>query len=71
MRTSRRLGARLHRSEEAQNAFEYLLLIGGLLVAIAGGLLGINAVVAQVVGLVCPSVDTANALSAIGNCVGT
>ena len=59
----------LHRSEEAQDAFEYLLVIGGVVVGIIVALLAFDVVVAQVVGHLCPSVDTANPLSAIGNCI--
>ncbi len=71
MRTLRRSLARLHRSEEAQNAFEYLLVIGSVVVGFVAALLAFDVVIAQLVGLVCPAVDTANALAAIGSCIGT
>jgi hypothetical protein len=57
------------RDERAQDAFEYLLTVGTLLVLMAAALLAFDAVVAQLVGLVCPAVDTANGLAAIGSCI--
>lgn len=71
MRATRRCATRVHSSEEAQNTFEYVLVIGSVVIAFVAGFLAFDAVIPQVVGLVCPSVDTANALSAIGNCIGT
>jgi hypothetical protein len=58
------------RSERAQDAIEYLLVTGGVAVAFAVALLTFDAVIVEVAGHVCPSVDTANALAAVGSCLG-
>jgi len=50
---------RLHQ-ERAQNTFEYLLVVGALVVAMVAAMrLGFNPVVQEIARLVCPSVDTA------------
>jgi hypothetical protein len=55
--------------ERAQDAFEYLLTVGTLVVLFVGALLAFDPVVRAVVGLVCPGVDTANGLVAVGSCI--
>lgn len=57
------------RNERAQNTFEYVIAVGVLAVGIAATLWGIDAVVEQVVGFACPSVDTADGLATVGSCI--
>lgn len=57
------------KSDHAQNTFEYLLAVGGVMVLIIAGLYGLDVVVEQLVGHLCPSVDTANPLVAAGSCI--
>lgn len=55
----------------AQDTFEYLLAIGAVAIFIAAALMaGFQLIVPEVVGLACPSVDTANPLTAAGECLG-
>ena len=60
------------REERAQNTFEYLLVIGAVVVAMVAALiLGFELLLPQVAGLVCPSVDTAaDPIAIIGSCLG-
>lgn len=62
----------MHATEDdhAQNTFEYLLVIGAVVLPLVGALLGFDQVVVEVVGYVCPAVDTANPLAAVGSCLG-
>lgn len=60
----------LNSSESAQGTFEYLLATGIFVVALVTAMLGFDTVIVDVVGHVCPSVDTANAAVAIGSCIG-
>jgi hypothetical protein len=63
--------AHLH-EERAQNTFEYLLVVGAVVVAMVAALiLGFELLLPQVAGLVCPSVDTAaDPIAIIGSCLG-
>jgi len=63
--------ARLH-EERAQNTFEYLMVVGAVVVAMVAALIvGIELLLPQVAGLVCPSVDTAaDPIAIIGSCLG-
>lgn len=53
----------------AQNTFEYVLMVGVVVVALAVSFLAFDVVVEQVMGLACPGVDTADGLSAVGSCI--
>ena len=57
--------------ERAQNTFEYLLVVGAVVVAmVAAMIVGFELLLPQVAGLVCPSVDTAaNPIATIGSCL--
>ena len=55
--------------ESAQGALEYLLAVGGVVVVLILGLMAFDQVVQIVVGHLCPSVDTADALAAVGSCI--
>ncbi len=58
-------------SDSAQQTFEYVLVIGLVVVAFVAGMLGVSQVVDVVVGHACTSVDTAKAVSAtVGSCIG-
>jgi len=57
------------RTSAAQNTVEYLLVLGTLVVALALAFLTFDVVVAQIVGLACPGIDTANGAAAIGTCI--
>jgi len=61
----------LLRGERAQNTFEYLLVIGAVVVAMVGAMIvGFKLLLPEVAGLVCPSVDTAaNPIATIGSCL--
>ena len=61
--------ARLCRGEAGQNAFEYMLVLGGVVAAVVAALLTFDVLIAEFVGHVCPGVDTANGLSAVGDCI--
>ncbi len=62
--------ARMVRADEAQDAYEYMLVIGSLIVLMIAGLLGFDAVVGQLLDLACPSVDTAAGVGAtVGSCI--
>jgi hypothetical protein len=51
---------RLLRHEQAQDTFEYLLVLGAVMVVIVAGLfIGFQTLLPEVVGWICPSVDTA------------
>jgi hypothetical protein len=60
------------REERAQNTFEYLMVVGAVVVAMVAALiLGFELLLPQVAGLVCPSVDTAaDPIAIIGSCLG-
>ena len=57
---------RLLRTEQGLTTIEYVLVIS-VAVALSAMVLGFTGITPQILGLVCPSVDTA-AMS--GNCVG-
>ena len=61
---------RLLRSDRAQNTFEFMLILGIVVVAMVIGLLLFDSVIVTAVGHVCPSVDTANTAVAVGSCLG-
>ena len=57
-------------ADRAQDSFEYLLVIGGVVVAMIIGLLAFDVVVALLLGASCPSVDTAKGIAATaGSCL--
>jgi hypothetical protein len=58
--------------ERAQDAFEYLLVVGAVVVAMAAALIaGFALLLPEVVGLVCPAVDTAaNPVATFKSCLG-
>lgn len=57
-------------NERAQDTFEYVLVIGAVVVLMIAGLLAFDGVVSGVLGAVCPSVDTAKGIAAsAGSCV--
>lgn len=56
--------------DRAQDAIEYLLVAGAFVVAFAGAMLTLDAVMPEVLGYVCPSADTANPAVAVGSCLG-
>lgn len=64
--------SRLHQ-ERAQNSFEYLLVVGAVVVAIVGVMIaGFALLIPEVAGHVCPSVDTAaDPVSTVGSCLGS
>jgi hypothetical protein len=66
----RRILCRLH-EERAQNAFEYMLVVGAVVVAtVAALIVGFKLLLPEVTGLICPSVDTAaNPVATIGSCL--
>lgn len=53
----------------AQDTLEYMLIVGGVVVAIVISLMAFDTLVAGILGLVCPAVDTADPLAAIGTCI--
>ena len=61
--------ARFVRASSARGSFEYLLVVGGVVVLVAIAWFGFDGLIPAIVGNVCPSVDTANPASAIGNCL--
>jgi len=65
-------GSRAFQSEEyGQNAFEYALVIALVVVVMMTGLIvGFPPVAQSVLGLACPSVDTADPSVAFGTCIG-
>ena len=54
--------------DRGQDALEYLLVIGTLVVALVIGFMAFDGAVAEVVGHSCPSVDTVVSTTA-GDCV--
>jgi hypothetical protein len=58
--------------ERAQDTFEYLLVVGAVVVAMAAALIaGFALLLPEVVGLVCPAVDTAaNPVATFKSCLG-
>jgi Flp pilus assembly pilin Flp len=57
------------RTDDAQNAFEYVLTAGLVVVAMVVAFLAFDAVIAQILGFVCPAVDTSDGLAAVGSCI--
>jgi len=66
---SKRLAMLPTRDDRGQDTLEYLVVIGGLVVAMVIGLLGFDVVIQGLLGHLCPSVDTANPLVAVGSCI--
>ena len=58
-----------HDDDRAQNGYEYMLIVGAIVVTMAAAFLTLDVAIAWFVGVVCPSVDTANALVAFGTCI--
>ena len=60
------------RGEQGQNSFEYVLVVGAIVVALASLLiLGFSLLLPEVLGLLCPSVDTsADPSATFGSCLG-
>lgn len=58
-------------SERAQNTFEYMLVVGAVVVPMMAILIaGFELLIPEVAGYVCPSVDTAaNPIATIGSCI--
>jgi len=57
--------------ENAQDSLEYLMVIGAVVVVMMAFLIaGFYGLVPDVVGWVCPSVDTADPLASLGSCLG-
>jgi len=63
------MGTEQEVAERAQNTFEYLLVVGAVVAPLVLALFAFDQVVVGVVGYVCPAVDTANSLSAVGSCL--
>lgn len=61
---------RFFRDERGQDAFEYLLVLGAVVVAIVISFAAFDAVVFDVSGTACESVDTAASTEA-GDCINT
>ncbi len=58
------------RAEAGQDAYEYILVVGSVVVLTLLGLFGFDAIVAQLLDLACPSVDTAVGVGAtVGSCI--
>ena len=57
---------RLLHDESAQNAFEYILVVGAIVAAMALLFMGFDAMIAAILSHVCPAVDTGGAF---GSCV--
>ncbi len=53
-------------SEQAQDTFEYVLVVGVIIVLIASGLYAFDGIVAGVASAICPAVDTAQQ---VANCI--
>ena len=60
------------KAERGQNSLEYLMVAGAIAVVMASLLiLGFSLLLPEVLGYVCPSVDTAaDPASSIGSCLG-
>ncbi len=62
----------LVRSQGGQGALEYLLVVGAVVVAMAVAFMGFDSVIGELLGHVCPSVDTAaNPLATVGSCIAS
>ena len=57
------------KSDSGQNSFEYLLVVGGVVVIMAIAWLGFDNIVFGVARHTCPSVDTLDPAVATGSCV--
>jgi hypothetical protein len=56
--------------DDAQDSFEYLLVVGGVLLVVMFGFIALDTVVVQLLGASCPSVDTAKGVAATaGSCI--
>lgn len=55
--------------DHAQDTVEYMLVVGAVVVAMVVSFMAFDAVIAGILGLVCPAVDTGNPLAAIGTCI--
>jgi hypothetical protein len=58
--------------DEAVNSFEYLLVVGVVVVPFVAALIaGFALIIPEVVGYVCPAVDTAGpGVATVGSCLG-
>lgn len=56
-------------NDHAQDTFEYLLVVGSVVVTMVIGLMGFDDVIQGLLGNLCPAVDTANPLVAVGSCI--
>lgn len=56
--------------ESAQDALEYLLATGTLVVGLVVGLLGFKLLLPELLGYICPAVDNGATISAVGACLG-
>jgi Flp pilus assembly pilin Flp len=66
----RNCGALLRARDDGQDMVEYALVAGGVAIAVVLGLYGLQFAVEMVLGLVCPSVDTAAGIGATaGSCI--
>lgn len=68
MSNARNLLRSLHRETCAQDAFDYLLTGGVVVVAMYLGFLGLKVLIPAVAGLACPVIDAATG-SAVGACI--
>lgn len=51
--------------------FEYVIVVGVVVVALAAGMYGVNYVIEVLLGHACESIDTAKGISAtVGSCIG-
>ena len=57
--------------EQGQDSFEYLLIVGVVVAPLLVALIvGVELLIPEVVGYICPSVDTAaNPIATVGSCV--
>jgi hypothetical protein len=56
--------------DRAQAAFEYMLVVGAIVVVAVIAFVGIDSVIAEMAGVACPAVDTLASTKA-GECVVT
>ena len=55
--------------EAAQDAFEYVLATGAVMVAFVAGLLLIDAAIPAILGVMCPVIDAATPGVTVGSCL--
>lgn len=59
------------KAETGQNAFEYTLVLGVVVVAIMAATLSLGMLVNVFAAASCPAVDTADGPAAVGECLAT